>query len=41
ALERAPSCNGWTYWCIRREGKQVPIDVNRQQIRAEMAKRPN
>ncbi len=41
ALEGAPSCNGWTYWCIRREGKQVPIDVFRQQIRAEMAKRPN
>ncbi|MEM6758045.1 MAG: site-specific DNA-methyltransferase [Pseudomonadota bacterium] len=35
-LENAPSCNGWTYWCIRREGKMVPIDVLRQQIRAEM-----
>jgi modification methylase len=36
ALEGAPSCNGWTYWCFRREGKDVPIDVLRQQIRAEM-----
>jgi len=36
ALEGAPSCNGWTYWTFRREGKQVPIDVLRQQIRAEM-----
>ncbi len=36
ALEGAPSCNGWTYWCFRREGKTVPIDVLRQQIRAEM-----
>ena len=35
-LERAPSCNGWTYWCFRKEGKMVPIDVLRQQIRAEM-----
>ncbi|MEL7127584.1 MAG: site-specific DNA-methyltransferase [Pseudomonadota bacterium] len=35
-LEGAPSCNGWTYWCYRREGKMVPIDVLRQQIRAEM-----
>jgi modification methylase len=40
ALEGAPSCNGWTYWCIKRDGKHVPIDIFRQQIRAEMAKRP-
>ncbi len=36
ALESAPSCNGWTYWHFRRDGKKVPIDVLRQQIRAEM-----
>jgi modification methylase len=36
ALEGAPSCNGWTYWSFKREGKQIPIDVLRQQIRAEM-----
>ena len=36
ALERAPSCNGWTYWMFRREGQNIPIDVLRQQIRAEM-----
>jgi modification methylase len=36
ALEGAPSCNGWTYWHFRKEGKSVPIDVLRQQIRAEM-----
>ncbi|MCJ8335989.1 MAG: site-specific DNA-methyltransferase, partial [Epibacterium sp.] len=35
-LENAPSCNGWTYWCFKRDGKVVPIDVLRQQIRAEM-----
>ena len=35
-LEGAPSCNGWTYWHFRREGKTVPIDVLRQQVRAEM-----
>lgn len=40
ALEGAPSCNGWTYWCIKRDGKRVPIDIFRQQIRAEMADRP-
>ncbi|MDR9485329.1 MAG: site-specific DNA-methyltransferase [Sediminimonas sp.] len=35
ALEGAPSCNGWTYWCFKRDGKTVPIDLLRQQIRAE------
>ena len=35
-LEGAPSCNGWTYWHFRRDGKMVPIDILRQQIRAEM-----
>ena len=41
ALEGAPSCNGWTYWHIRRDGKTIPIDLFRQQIRAEMGERPN
>ena len=36
ALEGAPSCNGWTYWHFKRDGKTVPIDVLRQQIRSEM-----
>ena len=35
-LEGAPSCNGWTYWHFRKDGKDVPIDYLRQQIRAEM-----
>ena len=35
-LEGAPSCNGWTYWHTKREGKMIPIDLLRQQIRAEM-----
>ena len=35
-LEGAPSCNGWTYWCFKRDGQSVSIDVLRQQIRAEM-----
>ena len=35
-LERAPSCNGWTYWHFVREGQRIPIDLLRQQIRAEM-----
>ena len=44
-LEKAPSCNGWTYWHFKRDGKMIPIDILRQQIRAEMeadqAGRPN
>ncbi|NDV02735.1 site-specific DNA-methyltransferase [Pseudoroseicyclus tamaricis] len=36
AIEGAPSCNGWTYWHFMRDGQPVPIDVLRQQIRAEM-----
>ncbi len=36
-LEGAPSCNGWTYWNFKRDGKNVSIDVLRQQIRAEMS----
>ncbi|MEM8756082.1 MAG: site-specific DNA-methyltransferase [Pseudomonadota bacterium] len=36
AVQGAPSCNGWTYWHISRDGRPVPIDVLRQQVRAEM-----
>jgi modification methylase len=38
ACEKAPSCNGWTYWCFKKEGERVPIDLLRQQIRAEMTR---
>jgi len=37
ALEGAPSCNGWTFWGFKRDGKTIPIDLLRQQIRSEMA----
>jgi modification methylase len=40
ALEGAPSCNGWTYWHFRRDGLDIPIDILRQQIRAEMDRAP-
>ncbi|GIX12387.1 MAG: methyltransferase [Paracoccaceae bacterium] len=36
ALEGAPSCNGWTYWHFSRDGRPVPIDILRQQLRAEL-----
>lgn len=36
-LEGAPSCNGWSYWYFKLNGNKVPIDVLRQQIRAEIS----
>ena len=30
------ACNGWTFWHFDVEGKLVPIDILRQQIRAEL-----
>jgi len=31
------ACNGWTFWHFLAENKPVPIDVLRQQVRAELA----
>ena len=36
SLERVPSCNGWTYWHFQRDGRSIPIDLLRQQLRAEL-----
>lgn len=36
ALQGAPACNGWSFWHLDVEGKEVPIDVLRQKLRAEM-----
>ncbi len=35
-VQNLPACNGWTFWCIDVEGGTVPIDVLRQQLRAEL-----
>ena len=35
AVQGAPSCNGWSFWCVERDGQPVAIDVLRQQVRAE------
>jgi modification methylase len=35
-VQGAPACNGWEFWYIERNGRPVPIDLLRQQIRAEM-----
>ena len=29
ALQHAPSCNGWTFWHVEREGALVPLDTFR------------
>ena len=34
AVQGAPACNGWTFWHIVVEGKLVPIDSLRQEVRA-------
>ncbi len=31
AVQNAPSCNGWLFWHVERDGALVPIDVFRQQ----------
>jgi modification methylase len=36
ALQGLPSCNGWTFWHFENKGKAWPIDVLRQEIRAQM-----
>ncbi len=35
-VQNAPSCNGWTYWHVKRGGKTVPIDAMRQELRAQI-----
>jgi modification methylase len=36
-LQSLPACNGWTFWQVERQGRTVPIDMFREQIRREMA----
>ncbi len=35
-VQGLPACNGWTFWHFAVDGKLKPIDLLRQQIRAEM-----
>ena len=34
-VQRAEACNGWTYWHFKTDKGYAPIDVLRQQVRAE------
>ena len=36
AVQGAPACNGWEFWCVQRDDKLVPIDLIRQRLRAEL-----
>ncbi|QQS11280.1 MAG: site-specific DNA-methyltransferase [Rhodospirillales bacterium] len=36
AVQGAPSCNGWTFWHHEFDGKFLPIDHLRQQMRARL-----
>ena len=36
-VQGAEACNGWTFWHLRKGKHLVPIDLLRQQVRAEMA----
>ena len=35
-IQNAPSCNGWTFWHVRKKGGYLPIDTLRAEIRATM-----
>ena len=35
-VQGAEACNGWTFWHVRKGKALVPIDVLRQQLRAEL-----
>jgi modification methylase len=34
-VQGAPACNGWAFWHFDLKGRPVPIDLLRQQVRAE------
>lgn len=36
AVQDAPSCNGWTFWHFQRDGKTLPIDHLREQVRSQI-----
>jgi modification methylase len=35
-VQGASACNGWDFWFVDRKGQTIPIDLLRQQVRAEM-----
>ena len=39
-VQGASACNGWAFWYVERRGGPIPIDLLRQQVRAELASDP-
>ncbi len=39
ALQDAPSCNGWTYWHYKENGRRYPIDALREKLRGSESMR--
>ena len=35
-VQKAPACNGWQFWHVDKKGELIPIDLYRQQLRAEI-----
>jgi len=35
-VQNVPACNGWQFWYTKLNGKQVPLDLLRQKLRAEL-----
>jgi len=35
AVQNAPSCNGWTFWHLERDGAVIALDVLRREVLAE------
>lgn len=35
AVQNAPSCNGWTFWHLEKDGHLVPLDALRQKVFSE------
>ncbi len=35
-VQNLPACNGWQFWHVEKKGEKVPIDLYRQQLRAEI-----
>ena len=35
-VQKLPACNGWQFWHVEKKGEMVPIDLYRQQLRAEI-----
>ncbi|MCA8886431.1 MAG: site-specific DNA-methyltransferase, partial [Hyphomonadaceae bacterium] len=41
AVQRAPACNGWTFWSLETKQGPKPIDLFRREIRRQMAMAPS